>query len=213
MTACNVYKKSPASGYSLLETLLSLALASVLLLVGSFLVQAVSQRASWWITLSEMIMVRQAVMESISSLGKQVCQPGLMLGGVDSWRWHMDKNGSCQPYDIRFNVNKMQLQKRRAGGRYTGFIDAVSSPKVTYGVAHNNHCNPIRWLPSVSEQIALHVVILRLQFAVGIQAPSPLYGLPSTWWQEQQSDKSKPSWLWQPTEMFIRLPCVAAGVD
>lgn len=188
-----------ARGFSLLEVLLSLALASLLLLAASYLVQMVTQRANWWYTTSEMVMLRQAVVKSIEDLSQQVCASGLAYGGANYWRWQMSQNGRCQVYDIRHNKAKQQLQKRRLGGRYTGFVDAIWDLQVSYGVAEQGGCSPVRWLPEVSGDLAEQTVLLRLQFAVGIEGAMTQYFM---------ADASNV--FEQVTNQVLRLPCEEA---
>ena len=192
-------QESTARGFSLLEVLLSLALAGLILLAASYLVQLVTQRAGWWYTTSEMVMLRQSVVKSIEDLSAQVCVPGLVFGGVDYWRWQMQQGGRCQVYDIRHNKDKQQLQKRRLGGRYTGFVDAIWDLQVSYGVAERGGCSPVRWLPEVSGDLAEQTVLLRLQFAVGIEGVITQSFIPDASNEFQQV-----------TNQVLRLPCEEA---
>lgn len=196
-------QQATARGFSLLEVLLSLALASLLLLAASYLVQLVTQRANWWYKSSEMLMLRQSIIKSLANLSTQVCEPGLAYGGATFWRWQMQQGGRCQVYDIRHNKAKQQLQKRRLGGRYTGFVDAIWDFQVTYGIAEQGSCSPGRWLPDVSGELAQQAVVLRLQYAVGIDGAMTQYLLPP-------AGAVKDHELLQVTHQVVRLPCVPA---
>ncbi|MDP6190928.1 MAG: prepilin-type N-terminal cleavage/methylation domain-containing protein, partial [Gammaproteobacteria bacterium] len=161
-------------GFSLLEVLLSLALASVILLAASQLLQSLIQRANWWQLLSNMVVTRESVVKSFAILAEQVCQPGFIIGEAGHWRWHWRQSGgACQIYDVRFQADKQQLQKRRLGGRYSGFIDSISALTVSYGVSGQGDCVVRQWLPEVNDQLARQTLLLRLQFAVGVLGQPP----------------------------------------
>lgn len=196
-------KRTGPLGFSLLEVLLGMALASLLLLAASYLVQMVTQRASWWYAASEMVMLRQSVAESIETLSTQACAPGLVYGGTDYWRWHMWRAGRCQIYDVRYHKDRKQLQKRRLGGRYSGFVDAIWSLQVSYGVAEQGRCSPVRWLPQVTADIARQVVLLRLQYVVGMERTVVQYRAPTI----GSAAVSNSTEFIGATSTLVRLPC------
>ncbi|MDP6968388.1 MAG: prepilin-type N-terminal cleavage/methylation domain-containing protein [Gammaproteobacteria bacterium] len=204
MTICKRSGLARISGFSLLEVLLSLALASVILLAASQLLQALMQRAHWWQLLSQMVVTRQSVEKSFALLAAQVCQSGLIMGASNHWRWHLQPAGSCELYDVRLRADKQQLQKRRLGGRYTSFIDSISALRVSYGVSGQGDCVVRQWLPEVSDQLAQQTVLLRLQFAVGVPGQPPVYGLPVGWHFDNANDLAM---LWQTSELVVGLPC------
>lgn len=195
------------AGFSLLEVLLSLALASAILLAASQLLQALIQRVSWWQLLSQMVITRQAIVKSITNLGDQVCQQGILHGDSNQWRWHLQQSGSCQIYDVRLQTSQQQLQKRRLGGRYTSFIDSISALEVTYGVSAEDDCVVRQWLSQVDYIQGQQTVMLHLKFAVGIQGQPPEYALPNSWYMDNSNSQEK---LWQPTEVVLSLPCNGA---
>ena len=195
-----------ARGFSLLEVLLSLALASLLLLAASYLVQMVMQRANWWYSNSEMLMLRQSVIKSFEKLSSQVCEPGLVYGGENYWRWQMRQDDRCQVYDIRHNTSKQQLQKRRLGGRYTGFIDSTRDLQLSYGVAEQGRCAPVRWLPEVNGDLAQQTVLLRLQYVVAGEGENGQFSEPDT-------DAEKGKGGRKITNQVLRLPCVIARLE
>ena len=197
------------SGFSLLEVLLSLALASVILLATSQLLQVLIQRANWWQVLSQMVVTRHSVVKSLTTLAEQVCQPGLVIGTNGNWRWHLQQSNTCQIYDVRFRADKQQLQKRRIGGRYTGFIDSISALHVTYGVSGPNDCVVRQWLSEVKDQLAQQTVLLRLQFAVGVPGTPPVYELPVGWHLGNINNLTPTDdiMVWQTTEVLVSLPC------
>lgn len=204
MKAVSRAKQTFQSGFSLLEVLLSLALASAILLAASQLLQALVHRASWWQLLSQMVVTRQAVVRSIASLGDQVCQAGILHGDSNQWRWHLQQSGSCQIYDMRLQASQQQLQKRRLGGRYTSFIDSIAALEVIYGVTVEDDCVVRQWLAHVDHSQGQQTVMLRLKFAVGIQGQAPEYSLPVGWYVDKSNGQEK---LWQPTEVVLSLPC------
>ena len=204
MRAFSRAKQTFQSGFSLLEVLLSLALASAILLAASQLLQALVHRASWWQLLSQMVVTRQAVVKTIANLGDQVCQAGILQGDKSQWRWHLQQSGSCQIYDMRLQTSQQQLQKRRHGGRYTTFIDSISAIEVTYGVSADDDCVVRQWLAQVDHSQGQQTVMLRLKFAVGIQGQAPEYALPVGWYVDKSNGQEK---LWQPTEVVLSLPC------
>jgi len=209
-SVCHRHKqRSACLGFSLLEVLLGMALASLLLLAASYLVQMVTQRANWWYAASEMVMLRQAVAESIDTLSSQVCAPGLAYGGTDHWRWRMWQAGRCQVYDLRFNKDKKQVQKRRLGGRYSGFVDAIWNLEVSYGVAEQGRCAPGRWLPQVSAENAQQTVLLRLQYEVGIAEAVVQYSAPTL----DSTTGSNSRGLTETTSMLVRLPCAVKAME
>lgn len=213
MRPLNREKEAFQSGFSLLEVLLSLALASAILLAASQLLQALIQRAIWWQLLSQMVVTRQAIVKSIANLGDQVCQAGILHGDSNQWRWHLQQSGSCQIYDMRLQTSQQQLQKRRLGGRYTTFIDSISAIEVTYGVSAEDDCVVRQWRAQVDNSQGQQTVMLRLKFAVGIQGKAPEYALPVGWYVDKSNGQEK---LWQPTEVVLSLPCnkpISSGLE
>ena len=213
MRPLNRAKDAFQSGFSLLEVLLSLALASAILLAASQLLQALVQRASWWQLLSQMVVTRQAIVRSIANLGDQVCQAGILQGDKSQWRWHLRQSGSCQIYHMRLQTSQQQLQKRRLGGRYNSFIDSISAIEVTYGVSAEDDCVVRQWRAQVDHSQGQQTVMLRLKFAVGIQGQAPEYALPVGWYLDKSNGQEK---LWQPTEVVLSLPCnnsISSGLE
>ncbi|MGB0445872.1 MAG: prepilin-type N-terminal cleavage/methylation domain-containing protein [Pseudomonadales bacterium] len=213
MKAVSRAKQTFQSGFSLLEVLLSLALASAILLAASQLLQALVHRASWWQLLSQMVVTRQAVVRSIANLGDQVCQTGILQGDKSQWRWHLQQSGSCQIYDMRLQASQQQLQKRRLGGRYTSFIDSIAALQVIYGVTGEDDCVVRQWLAHVDHSQGQQAVMLHLRFAVGIQGQAPEYALPVGWYVDKSNGQEK---LWQPTEVVLSLPCnrpISSGLE
>ena len=107
-------------GYSLLEVLLALALATTSLLAVQHLWQGYWQRTQWWQLVAQVSARETEVVDSLHQLHGQRCLAGLLHAAKQQWRMQLDLGKGCQDYDLRFNEANGQLQRRRSGGRYTG---------------------------------------------------------------------------------------------
>lgn len=191
-------------GYSLLEVLLALALATTSLLAVQHLWQGYWQRTQWWQLVTQVSAREAEVVDSLQQLHGKGCVAGLLHGAKQQWRLQLDLGKGCQAYDLRFNGTNGQLQRRRSGGRYTGFVSDVRQLQVRYGLAASDNCAPQMWLEEVSSTQAGRVVLMQISMQLAIKEVGQLLVLPDTWQLEQVQSKQV---VWVPVTTLVSLGC------
>lgn len=195
-------------GYSLLEVLLALALATTSLLAVQSLWQGYWQRTQWWQLVAQVNVRQIEVTESLRQLHDQRCLAGLTQGARQQWRLQLDLGKGCQTYDVRFDVSKGQLQRRRSGGRYSSFISDVRLQEVRYAVAASDACTPQVWLEGVPADEASRVVLIQLSMQLAIKGSGHVTALPQGWQIEQQQAVQV---VWAPMTILLSLGCDQSG--
>jgi type II secretory pathway pseudopilin PulG len=195
-------------GYSLLEVLLALALATTSLLAVQNLLQGYWQRTQWWQLLAQVNARQVEVAESLRQLHDQRCLAGLIHGDKHQWRLQLDLGKGCQVYDVRFDASKGQLQRRRSGGRYSSFISDVRLQEVRYAVAASDACTPQVWLVEVSADEARRVVLMQLSMLLAIKGSGHVTALPQGWQIEKQQAAQV---MWVPMTIILSLGCDHGG--
>ena len=191
-------------GYSLLEVLLALALATTSLLAVQHLWQGYWQRAQWWQLVAQVSARETEVVDSLQQLHGQRCLAGLSHGAKQQWRLQLDLGKGCQVYDLRFNGGNGQLQRRRSGGRYTGFVSDVRQLQVRYGLAAGDSCAPQVWLEEVPSSQAGRVVLMQVSMQLAIKGVGQLLVIPEAWQLEQVQSKQV---VWVPVTTLMSLGC------
>lgn len=195
-------------GYSLLEVLLALTLVTTSLLAVQTLWQGYWQRTQWWHLVAQVNARQVEVAESLRQLHGQRCLAGLIHGDKQRWRLQLDIGKGCQVYDVRFDFSKGQFQRRRSGGRYTGFISDVRLQEVRYAVATSDACTPQVWLEDVSADEASRVVLMQLSMQLAIKGSGHVTALPQGWQIEQQKTVQV---MWVPITTILSLGCDRSG--
>ena len=191
-------------GYSLLEVLLALALATTSLLAVQHLWQGYWQRTQWWQLVAQVSARETEVVDSLHQLHGQRCLAGLLHAAKQQWRMQLDLGKGCQDYDLRFNEANGQLQRRRSGGRYTGFVSDVRQLQVRYGLAVSDSCAPHVWLEEVSSTQAGRVVLMQVSMQLAIKGVGQLLVLPEVWQLEQVQSTQV---VWVPVTTLVSLGC------
>ncbi len=195
---------SKVGGFSLLEVVLALAIATSSFIVAQQLAHGLWLRGQWWQTLAQ-VSARQA--EAVSSLVRLhagYCAAGLARAGEQHWQLRLDQGRGCQLIDMRYNGTKQQLQKRRAGGRYSAFLHAIVDVQVHYALALAGHCQPHRWVTRVAVDDVQRVVLLQVQVNVVVNGVGQPMAVPDDW--QWQANDSEPS-LQVPVKVLIPLGC------
>lgn len=191
-------------GYSLLEVLLALALATTSLLAAQQLWQGYWQRTQWWQLVAQVSVRKIEIVDSLQQLHGQRCAAGLLHGAKQQWRLHLDLGKGCQAYDLRFNETNSQLQRRRSGGRYTGFLSDIRQLQVRYGLAASDGCTPQVWLEEVPSSQAGRVVLMQVSMQLAIKGGGQLLALPEVWQLEQVQSSQV---VWVPVTTLVSLGC------